>query len=101
MIIVNYYQDEDYNPDTDGYNLHLAAVVNDVLDLTNDIDLITDCIENDSNFKPKNGVFYELHLDRANIRAPYPAIDPAFAITNIVEYNYNEVLGHHKPIVNL
>jgi hypothetical protein len=29
MIVVNYYQAEDYNPNTDGYTLTLAGVIND------------------------------------------------------------------------
>lgn len=101
MIVVNYYQDEDYNPDTDGYSLTLAAVINDTLDLHDDISLIKECIENDSDFKPVNATLYEIYLDRANIQAPFPAIDPAFAINSIVTKRYSEDLGHHTPIVQL
>ncbi len=101
MIVVNYYQDEDYNPDTDGYTLTLAGVVNDTLDLQDDIELIRDCIENSGEFNPRNGVLYEIYLDRAKIAAPFPAIDPAFAINMIVEKKYSEDLGHYTPIVEL
>ena len=101
MIVVNYYQAEDYNADTDGYTLTLAGIINDTLDLQDDIDLITECIENDSDFEPKNGVMYEIYLDRANIQAPFPAIDPAFAINRVVEKKYSEDFGHYTPIVEL
>lgn len=101
MIIVKYYQSEDYNPDTDGYDLTLAAVVNDTLDLNNDIALITECIENSGEFEPKNGVLYEIYLDRAKIAAPFPAIDPAFALNRIVEKKYSEDFGHYTPLVEL
>lgn len=101
MIVVNYYQEEDYNPETDGYYLSLAAVINDSLDLHDDIELIIECISNCGEFEPKNGVMYEIYLDRANIAAPFPAIDPAFAVNRIVEKAYSEHLGHHTPIVQL
>lgn len=101
MIVVNYYQAEDYNPDTDGYTLTLAGVINDTLDLQDDIELITECISNCGEFEPKNGVMYEIYLDRANIQAPFPAIDPAFAVNRIVEKKYSEDFGHYTPIVQL
>lgn len=101
MIVVNYYQAEDYNPDTDGYTLTLAGVINDTLDLQDDIELITECIDNCGEFEPKNGVLYEIYLDRANIQAPFPAIDPAFAVNRIVEKKYSEDFGHYTPIVEL
>ena len=101
MIVVNYYQAEDYNPDTDGYTLTLAGVINDILDLQDDIELINECIDNCGEFEPKNGVLYEIYLDRAKIAAPFPAIDPAFAVNRIVEKKYSEDFGHYTPIVEL
>ena len=101
MIVVNYYQAEDYNPDTDGYTLTLAGVINDTLDLQEDIELITECIDNCGEFEPKNGVLYEIYLDRAKIVAPFPAIDPAFSVNRIVEKKYSEDFGHYTPIVEL
>ncbi len=101
MIVVNYYQDEDYNPDTDGYTLTLAGVINDTLDLQCDIELITECIENSCEFEPKNGVMYEIYLDRARISAPYPALDPAFSVNRIVEKKYSKDYGYYTPIVYL
>jgi len=58
MIVVNYYQEEDYNPDTDGYHLHLAGVINDTLELQDDVQIIKEAIENCGEFEPKNGVLY-------------------------------------------
>jgi hypothetical protein len=84
MIIVNYYREEDCNPETDGYHLRLAGVINDSLDLQYDIQLITDCIDNDDDFEPKNGILYELQLVRATISAD-PIPEPAFAIREIIE----------------
>lgn len=84
MIIVNYYREEDCNPETDGYHLHLAGVINDSLDLQYDIQLITDCIDNDTDFKPKNGILYELYLVRATIQSD-PVDEPAFCLKDIVE----------------
>ena len=84
MIIVNYYREEDCNSETDGYHLHLAGVINDSLDLNCDIQLITDCIDNHSDFEPKNGILYELQLVRATI-ASDPINEPAFAIREIIE----------------
>lgn len=101
MIVVNYFQAENYNPDTDGYILTLAGVINDTLDLKDDIELIIDCISNYGEFEPKNGVMYEIYLDRANISTPFPAIDPAFAVNRIVEKKYSENFGHYTPTVQL
>lgn len=92
MIVVNYFQAEDYNPDTDGYSLTLAGVINDTLDLQDDIQLITECIANDTDFEPKNGVLYEIYLDRAIIHTSFPAFNPAFAINRIVEKNIVKIL---------
>jgi len=84
MIIVNYYRYEDCNPETDGYHLHLAGVINDTLDLNYDIQLIIDCINNDIDFEPKNDIMYELQLSRATIQSD-PVNEPAFAIREIIE----------------
>lgn len=100
MIVVNYFREPDYNPDTDGYHLHLAGVVNDTLDLNCDIQLIIDCIDNDSDFEPKSGVMYELFLDRATIAAD-PVSEPAFAINQIVEKVYSEDYGWHTPLIRM
>jgi hypothetical protein len=100
MVVVNYYREEDYNPNTDGYHLHLAAVINDVLDLNNDIQLMIECIDNDPNFNPKNGVLYEIFLTRATIAAD-PIPEPAFAIDRVVEKKYTEEQGWHTPIIRL
>lgn len=101
MIIVNYFQSEDYNPLTDGYTLTLAAVVNDTLDLIYDIDDIKETIENSHQFNPVNGAYYELHLDRAIIRYSHPASERTFSITKIERYDYSQDLGYYKPMVDL
>jgi len=84
MIIVNLYCEEDYNPETDGFHLVLAGIVNDTLDLYCDPQLIQDCIENDPDFEPKAGQFYEIQLIRATIDAD-PIPEPYFAIDRIIE----------------
>jgi hypothetical protein len=101
MIVVNYYQEEDYNPETHRYHLTLAGVINDNLDLLSDIDLITECIENCGEFEPTNGVLYELYLDRATIAASFPLKEPAFVVNRIVEQKYSEDFGHYTPVVEL
>ena len=102
MIIVNYYQEEGFNPDTDGYHLDLAAVVNDILRLDDDVQLIKDCIENCTKFNPKNGVMYELYLDRATIASSFPIVEHAFALNRIVEKFYDkDICEHVTPVVCL
>ena len=101
MIVVNYYQEEDYNPETDGYYLVLAGVINDTLDLQDDVELIKEAIENCGEFEPQNGVMYEIYLDRATIASAYPIQEPAFAVNRIVEKVYHEDYGHHTPTVRL
>ena len=101
MIIVNYYTSEDYNKETDGYYLHLAGVVNDMLNLDADPELIKECIDNDTDFEPKAGVMYELQLIRACISAD-PMPEPAFAIDRIIEIPIDKNLGYHvRPLVYL
>ena len=101
MIIVNLYCDEDYNPTTDGFYLHLAGLVNDTLDIYNDPNLITDCIENDSEFEPKAGKFYELQLIRGTI-ASDPIPEPAFSIDRIIEKKYcSESESWVTPLVRM
>lgn len=101
MIIVNYYRDEDYNPDTDGYMLHLASVVNDSLDLIYDIELITNCIDNDLDFEPKNGILYEIQLIRATIQSD-PIDEPAFSIDRIIEKVQDKNTGQwFTPLVRM
>lgn len=101
MIVVNYYQAEDYNPDTDGYILTLAGVINDTLELQDDVQLITECLSNCDEFEPKNGVMYEIYLDRATIAASFPIYEQAFSVNKIVEKKYNEDYGHHTTIVRM
>ena len=96
MIIVNYYRAEDCNPETDGYYLHLAGVINDSLDLQYDIQLIIDCIDNDIDFEPKNGILYELQLTRATIQAD-PINESAFAIREIIELKRCKHTGEFSP----
>jgi len=100
MIVVNYYQAEDYNPDTDGYTLTLAGVINDNLDLHDDIAMIIECIDNDVDFEPKNGVMYEIYLDRANIQAPFPAIDPHFQLIQLSKKNIVKISGITRLLFN-
>ena len=101
MIIVNLYFEEDYNPETDGFHLHLAGVVNDTVDLYYDPQLIQDCIENDPDFEPKAGQFYELQLIRATI-ASDPVPEPAFAIDRIIEKKRNKETGDWEtPLIRL
>ena len=102
MIVVNYFQEEDYNADTDGYHLDLAGVVNDVLRLDDDIELIKECIENCGEFEPKNGVMYEIYLDRATIASSFPIVEQAFAVNRIVEKFYDkDICEHITPMVRL
>lgn len=100
MIIVNLYYEEDYNQDTDGYQLMLAAVVNDELDLNVDPTLIKDAIDNDPKFKPKAGHLYEVQLIRATI-ASDPIPEPAFAIDRVIEKKYDINFGWITPLANL
>jgi len=102
MIIVNYYQEEDYNANTDDYHLNLAGIVNDVLKLHDDIDMIKECIENCGEFKPKNGVMYEIYLDRATIASSFPTVEQAFAVNRIVEKVYDkDICEHITPLFRL
>lgn len=100
MIIVNLYCEEDYDPSTDGFSLHLAAVVNDELNLCSDPQLITECIENDSSFEPKAGKMYEIQLIRATI-ASDPIHEPAFCIDRVIEKTYDEDFGWITPLVRM
>lgn len=100
MIIVNVYYQDDYNPDTDGYHLMLAGVVNDSLDLDNDPQLIKDAIDNDIKFEPKAGQFYEIQLIRGTI-ASDPIPEPAFAIDRIIEKVYDIDCGWTTPLVRM
>ena len=84
MIIVNLYFEEDYNPETDGYYLMLAGVVNDQLNLNYDPRLIEEAIDNDTDFEPKADQFYEIQLIRATVSSD-PVPEPAFVIDKIVE----------------
>jgi len=100
MIIVNLYCDENYDPTTDGFYLHLAGVVNDELNLYSDPQLIVECIENDSKFKPKAGHFYEIQLIRATILSD-PMPEPAFAIDRVIEKKYDVDCGWVTPLVRM
>lgn len=98
MIIVNAYYEEDYNPLTDGYHLHLAGVVNDIFDINNDPQLISEAIDNDPDFNPKAGQFYEIQLIRATIAAD-PIPEHALTIDRVIEKVYDEDRGWITPIV--
>lgn len=101
MIIVNHFRAEDYNPDTDGYDLILEAVVNDKLDLLDDIDKLVEALDNE-DFEFKNGTFYEIHFDRAIIYYSHPASERCFHISKIFEYDYNSETGQWtKPLIDL
>lgn len=101
MIIVNLYCEEDYNPEHDGFHLHLAGVVNDMLDLYYDIDLIIEAIENDPCFEPKAGQFYEIQLIRGTISSD-PVPEPAFSIDRIIEKKYcNQTDQWITPLVRM
>ena len=100
MIIVNVYYEEDYNPTTDGYNLVLAGVINDQLDLDIDPQLINEAIDNDQDFEPKAGQFYEIQLIRGTI-ASDPIPEPAFAIDRVIEKKYDIDYGWVTPLVRM
>lgn len=101
MIIVNLYCDEDYDSTTDGFHLHLAGLVNETLDIYNDPTLIIECIENDPNFEPKAGQFYEIQLIRGTI-ASDPIPEPAFSIDRIIEKKYcSESESWITPLVRM
>lgn len=100
MIIVNVYYEEDYNQATDGYHLILAGVINDYLDLNYDIQLVSDAIDNDDNFSPKAGQFYEIQLIRGTI-ASDPIPEPCFVIDRIIEKKYDVNCGWITPLVRI
>jgi len=100
MIIVNVYYEEDYNPATDGYNLVLAGVINDQLDLDIDPHLIKEAIDNDKDFEPKAGQFYEIQLIRGTISSD-PIPEPAFEIDRIIEKKYDIDCGWITPLVRM
>lgn len=100
MIIVNLYCEEDYDPTTDGFHLHLAGVVNDELNLYIDPQLIAECIENDPDFEPKAGQFYEIQLIRGTI-ASDPIPEPAFAIDRVIEKKYDIDFGWVTSLVRM
>jgi len=100
MIIVNLYAEEDYDPTTDSYHLILAGVVNDQLDLDCDPQLIKEAIDNDPDFEPKAGQFYEIQLIRGTISSD-PIPEAAFAIDRIVEKKYDFDLGWVTPLVRM
>ena len=101
MIIVNLYCEEDYDSETDGFHLHLCGVINDTLDIYSDPVLIQDCIENDPDFEPKAGCFYEIQLIRGTIDAD-PIPEPAFAIDRIIEKKRSKVTGDfERPLVRM
>ncbi len=101
MVIVNLYCDEDYNPETDGFHLHLAGVINDSIDLYSDVELIQEAIENDPKFEPKKGQFYEIQLIRGTI-ASDPVPEPCFVIDRVIEKVYNKETGEWStPLVRI
>ena len=100
MIIVNIYCEEDYNPTTDGFHLILAGVVNDEINLYYDPQLIQECVENDPDFEPKAGKFYEVQLIRGTIDAD-PVPEHAFAIDRVIEKKYDADFGWVTPLVRM
>lgn len=100
MIIVNYWRDKDYDERTDGYTLHLAGVVNDVLDLNHDIELIQNAIDNDPSFEPKAETLYEIQLIRGTISSD-PIPENAFAIDRIIEKIHDQDIGWITPLVRM
>ena len=100
MIILNLYCEDDYDQNTDGFHLHLAAVVNDELNLYSDPQLIIECIENDPDFEPKAGQLYEIQLIRGTI-ASDPIPENAFAIDRIIEKKYDADFGWITPLIQM
>lgn len=101
MIIVNYWQEADYDSTTDGYYLELAGVVNDNLNLFSDPQLLQEAIDNDNDFEPKSETLYEIQLIRATI-ASDPVPEPAFVIDRVIEkVQDNENGGWKTPIVRI
>lgn len=100
MIIVNLYCSDDYDPETDGYDLYLAGVINDALDLQCDPQLIIEAIENDPDFKPEADNLYEIQLIRGTISSD-PVDEPAFAIDRVIEKAYSVDYGWHTPLVRM
>lgn len=100
MVIVNLYFQEDYNPETDGFDVFLAAVVNDYFDIQVDPELIMEAIQNDPNFEPKNGQFYEVQLIRGTI-ASDPVPEPGWAIDRVIEKVYNSHGEWETPLVRM
>ena len=100
MIIVNLTFEESYDPETDGYHLELAAVVNDTLDLFNDVDLIKDCIENDTEIERKGGSSYVVQLLRATIDSD-PIPEPAFIVGSFIQEVYDPNYGWITPTIKL
>ena len=84
MIICNFWLPSGHDFSESEYDLSIAAIVNDSYEIGNDEDKIIECLENHEFDEPlKEETLYELYFDRARIEAPFPAIDPAFAITNV------------------
>lgn len=89
MIIVNYFHEKGYNEELHGFELHLAAVVNDYFSIVDDPDLIQHAIINDDEFHPKDETLYEIQMYRAAV-ASDPVPEPAFMIHHVVEKTYDE-----------
>lgn len=84
MIICNLWLPSDHSFDDKEYELSIEAIVNDTFQLGMDDEKITECLDNHEFDEPiKHETLYELYFDRALIEAPFPAIDPAFAITSV------------------
>jgi hypothetical protein len=100
MIIVNYWQDADYDSTTDGYSLHVAGIINDTINLDIDPQLLHDAIDNDDNFEPKDETLYEIQLIRATI-ASDPIPELAFSVDRIIEKKYDEDFGWITPLIRM
>lgn len=98
MIVVNYFQESDFNPETDGYSLELAAVINDVFDINEDPQRIKECIEDCPEWPAfENEVMYEIYLDRGLITQQAPFMgEKIFVVSKVVKLDYDPDNGHYK-----
>jgi len=98
MIVVNYWREKDC--ELHEFNLHLAGMVNETLNLFMDVDLINECIFNE-NYSFKEEVLYEVYLTRATISAD-PIPEPAFAVFQIIQKKQNKDTGEWEtPLVRM
>lgn len=84
MIIVTVHVECGCSFEEGEYSLHLEGCVQDALNLDIDIEKIKDCIDNYEG-EIKEDIHYTFFLHRANIQAPHPCYDPAFAVQQVIE----------------